>query len=537
VTFKELVFTTIRNGLKKGMKTVNSSSSESIEVEALLATSVLDADNIPNKNQSETCFSCGSKMVGLYCKDCGQKNDDFRRSIFSLIIEAFTSFFSLESRMWRTWLYLIIKPGRPAREFADGKRTIWTSPVRIYLAMSIILFGYMSLTDTRLISVRSDVSPRDGIIGDVGELADTQVKLSPQLLFFARQKTLDELNEDVDFDQVERLISGVPRARFYLDDEDTPDTGEAALPTTENDAETFASELIDDIMKSEAAEELIEVLEENSVVRGENGEPITDPEARREALERALGQSESYIGRLNQILSYYIDPQSVAQKLHEGEIPLTAHSLIESLPDNLTEEKRDELVTQAEQVIQDLTSIGITSENISQLELRLSERGALLFGNMNLNGRKISSDDTKRGAMRILKQPEILNEAFAIYLPRIMFFMMPFAMFLGILFVRGRKNALMYDHLVHAAYIHAFTYMYLLFLIVLSQWTNVSGLWSAFLWGMVIYLPISARNMFKRGWIKTIWMTFNIAFAYSITIFIIMTYLLASQLDKAVSAI
>lgn len=476
-------------------------------------------------------------MVGLYCKDCGQKNDNLRRSIFSLILEAFTSFFSLESRMWRTWLYLIIRPGRPSREFADGKRTVWTSPVRIYLAMSIILFGYMSLTDTRLISVRSDVSPREGVMGDVEDLTDTQVRLSPQLLFFARQKTLDELNEDVDFNQVERLINGIPRARFYLQKDDNAESEALNEPTNKEEAETFASELIEDIMKSDAAEDFIEVLEENSVVRGDNGDPITDPELRREAIERAIGQSESYISDLNEILSYYIEPQTVAKSLHEGILPFTASTLVENLPNNLTEEKQEELAIKARDVIEQLASIGITGDNLSALDLRLYERGALLFNKMTINGREVSSDDTKRGAMRVLRQPEILNEAFATYLPRIMFFMMPFAMFLGILFVRGRKNALMYDHLVHAAYIHAFTYMYLLFLIILSQWTNVTGLWSAFLWGMVIYLPISAKNMFQRGWFKTIWMSYNIAFSYSITIFIIMIFLLATQLDKAVTAI
>ncbi len=516
---------------------MNGGSSESIEIEALLATSVLDADNVPNQNQSETCFSCGSEMLGLYCKDCGQKNDDLRRSIFSLIIEAFTSFFSLESRTWRTWLYLIIKPGRPAREYADGKRTLWTSPVRIYLAMSIILFGYMSLTDTRLISVRSDVSPREGIIGNVEDLADTQVKLSPQLLFFARQKTLDELNEDVDFEQVERLISGIPRARFYLEEEENINLETILDANNKVEINSYASELIEDIMRSDAAEDLIETLEENSVIKDEDGDPINDPELRREAVERAMGQSESYIRDLNEILTYYVEPQVIAKKLQKGEIALTADSLIENLPNNLSEEKQKELEVQAKDVVEKLSSVGITGENLSELDLRLFERGALVFNNLTINNREISSDDTRRGAMRILKQPELLNEAFATYLPRIMFFMMPFAMFLGIIFVRGRKNALMYDHLVHAAYIHAFTYMYLLFLIILSQWTNVTGLWTAFLWGMIIYLPISAKNMFQRGWFKTIWMTFSIAFAYSVTIFMIMTFLLASQLDKAVSAI
>ncbi len=403
--------------------------------------------------------------------------------------------------------------------------------------MSIVLFGYMSLTDTRLISVRSDISPRDGIVGDVEDLADTQVRLSPDILFFARQKTLDELNEDVSFERVEKLINGVPRASFSLADDSALDV-DTVLKEVQNSGENnFATQLIEDLLESDAADDILEAIEENSDISDENGEQIDEASMRREAIERAIGVSEDYIDDLNRIIAYYEDPQGIAKSLHEGRLPFTAEALIENLPSNLTEEKRADLEKLAKETLTNLETLGVNADTIKNLNLKLFERGILFFNNMQINGREVSSEDTKRGMMRILKQPALLNEAFATYLPRIMFFMMPFAMFLGILFVRGRKNALMYDHLVHAAYIHAFTYMYLLFLIILSQWTNVTGLWSAFLWGMFIYLPISAKNMFQRGWFKTLWMTYNIAFSYSITIFLIMVFLLASQLDKAVTAI
>ena len=43
-----------------------------------------------------------------------------------------------------------------------------------------------------------------------------------------------------------------------------------------------------------------------------------------------------------------------------------------------------------------------------------------------------------------------------------MFFMVPFAMRLGAIFIRG-PTALLYDHLIHAMYIHAvFLWLYCL---------------------------------------------------------------------------
>ena len=51
---------------------------ESIDLET---AGLLDADTIPNANQSLDCFSCGEKMNGVYCYACGNKNDNYRRSI------------------------------------------------------------------------------------------------------------------------------------------------------------------------------------------------------------------------------------------------------------------------------------------------------------------------------------------------------------------------------------------------------------------------------------------------------------------------
>jgi len=61
----------------------------------------LDADNIPNDNQAHYCFSCEGPMKGAFCIACGQKNDNYRRGILSLIWELFTSITALEGHIWR----------------------------------------------------------------------------------------------------------------------------------------------------------------------------------------------------------------------------------------------------------------------------------------------------------------------------------------------------------------------------------------------------------------------------------------------------
>ena len=116
---------------------------ETIEIQHVAP---LQADDIPDANQSHQCFSCGEDISGVYCHACGNKNDNYRRSIWSLGAELFASLTAFEGRIWRSLRSLILKPGTMAREFADGARQKWTSPIRLFLATSLLLFGYIAMS-------------------------------------------------------------------------------------------------------------------------------------------------------------------------------------------------------------------------------------------------------------------------------------------------------------------------------------------------------------------------------------------------------
>ena len=111
------------------------SSAEEEAAMVLSGEALLSRDTIPDKNQSLNCQSCGTRYVGVFCHKCGQKNDDMRRSMFSLIIDMVGNLTAIDSRIWRSWIKLLTRPGKVAREYADGSRTKWTSPVRAYLVM------------------------------------------------------------------------------------------------------------------------------------------------------------------------------------------------------------------------------------------------------------------------------------------------------------------------------------------------------------------------------------------------------------------
>ena len=114
--------------------------------------------------------------------------------------------------------------------------------------------------------------------------------------------------------------------------------------------------------------------------------------------------------------------------------------------------------------------------------------------------------------------------------------MMPFAALIGLLFIRGKKTALLYDHLVHATYIHAVTFAFLFILILLAQWTPMVGSAQIFLVGILIYLPFSAKGMFRRSWTKTIFASYGIAALYGFVMFIVVTSLTAHSIVQTYEA-
>ena len=470
---------------------------------------LLSRDEIPDANQQIECFSCGETMTGLFCHSCGQKNDDYRRSIWSLFSETFASVFSLENRMWRTWLMLMAKPGHVAREFSDGKRTSWTSPVRIYLALSIILFGYMSLTETRIFSVRTDIVPRAEFTGDVENLQDSSVKLSPDFGFFRRQAELDRLNAGTDFERVTRLIQGIPREVFAFEGDltllgDLPSNHQLKSSGSWPNTESFES-------KEDGVDDL-----------------------RAQALDTYTQKVEDVVDTYNNVLFVVKNQDTIAHRIVEAEAAGSPLDIVDEIRFGSTERGKQYTRDSLKRIDQDLKKLGLIRSDLHRLPIKIKNGYSFSVGSTSVNGVKLSETDIQKISVKILRNPALLNEGISRYLPRIMFLMMPFAAIIGLVFIRGRKTALLYDHLVHATYIHAVTFAFLFLLIMLSQWSPLTGMIKLFFFGIAIYLPLSTKTMFRRGWFKTLFASYSIAFLYGLTMLGIVVALTWQSIVRAV---
>jgi len=88
----------------------------------------------------ELCLNCGTPLTDKYCAHCGQRNLPMRQTLSELVVNFVSSFWSFESKFFKTCQYLLFKPGFLATEYCAGKRESYYHPARMYVFISFVYF-------------------------------------------------------------------------------------------------------------------------------------------------------------------------------------------------------------------------------------------------------------------------------------------------------------------------------------------------------------------------------------------------------------
>jgi hypothetical protein len=93
-----------------------------------------------------TCPNCGREDLREYCSGCGQKAGDHRLPFGKLLGETMSKAFALDSRIGRTIIPFLLRPGFLTNEYNAGRRLRYSSPWRLYLLASFVFFVAVSLS-------------------------------------------------------------------------------------------------------------------------------------------------------------------------------------------------------------------------------------------------------------------------------------------------------------------------------------------------------------------------------------------------------
>jgi hypothetical protein len=93
----------------------------------------------PASSGGNVCLNCGTELKGPFCHTCGQKALP-RQTLGDMISNFISSFWSFESKFFKTFGYVLFQPGRIALEYNQGKRERFYHPARMYVFVSFIYF-------------------------------------------------------------------------------------------------------------------------------------------------------------------------------------------------------------------------------------------------------------------------------------------------------------------------------------------------------------------------------------------------------------
>lgn len=89
---------------------------------------------------SGACLNCGTPLEGAFCHACGQKAH-IHRTIAAILHDLAHGVLHLDGKLWSTLPMLAFKPGKLTRDYIDGRRARYISPMAMFLFSVFLMFA------------------------------------------------------------------------------------------------------------------------------------------------------------------------------------------------------------------------------------------------------------------------------------------------------------------------------------------------------------------------------------------------------------
>lgn len=162
------------------------------------------------------CSDCGAPTEGNFCSNCGQPTH-VHRTLLHLIEEVLHGVVHFDGRIWRTLPLLMLNPGRLTREWIEGKRTRYVSPLAIFLFVVFLMFFAFSFLGHKeggaaQVTIDQQIAATEtDLVEARAELAQARAGLNlPQ---GAEGKTYTDAGERVEVQELERKLAEARAAK------------------------------------------------------------------------------------------------------------------------------------------------------------------------------------------------------------------------------------------------------------------------------------------------------------------------------------
>jgi hypothetical protein len=115
------------------------------------------------------CLNCGTALAGKHCHQCGQAAH-VHRTLGAFFHDLLHGVVHFEGKIWRTLPLLAWNPGRLTREYIDGRRASYVSPIALFLFVAFLTFAVFNLTGS------NDIKLDSAALGASAERAEREAK-------------------------------------------------------------------------------------------------------------------------------------------------------------------------------------------------------------------------------------------------------------------------------------------------------------------------------------------------------------------------
>jgi rRNA maturation protein Nop10 len=162
-----------------------------------------------------TCKNCDHQFTGKFCSNCGQSVKELERPIRFMIADFMGTIITFDTRLVKTLVTILFKPGYLTIDYLAGKRARYMPPFRFYLFISFVMFLLMSLVTNKSIKDNYDSSKEDFKVvkNEMVAVADS-VQNSNDSIYVATRETIKaELDsaaiDSTDIDDIDTFISSM----------------------------------------------------------------------------------------------------------------------------------------------------------------------------------------------------------------------------------------------------------------------------------------------------------------------------------------
>lgn len=91
-------------------------------------------------SHESACLNCGTALLGSHCHMCGQAAH-VHKTLGAFFHDLLHGVFHFEGKIWRTLPKLAFQPGQLTREYVDGRRASYVSPIALFLFSVFLMFA------------------------------------------------------------------------------------------------------------------------------------------------------------------------------------------------------------------------------------------------------------------------------------------------------------------------------------------------------------------------------------------------------------